>query len=216
MRKFVFALPLGALLVIASAPVAFADEPTPLDVALPEGTNVCVGENAKVVLTYTARIERTSTDLQLSDGASVLIQGPDVGPQSDTGSISLAPLVFPEITLPDDWTSQPEGTLSDGFDIQVELTGSSVGTVPSQTFRWEVTEQSPTEQVQEFEGTVDGFDVIDCTATPAPIPVPTPTTPPSDTVSTSTANTDLTAAFLALVALAATALILVPRRRRRA
>jgi MYXO-CTERM domain-containing protein len=219
MRRIVFVLPFVVALTLATAPIVFADEPTPVDVALPAGTTVCAGQVTPDAAFFTIRIERTAGDIQFTDGATVSVNGFYTPTDPDIGQLTFQTDGSGEIVLPDDWSSQPEGTLSDGVEFSVWLTGLSVGTVPSQDLTWVLEETEPEPHSQEFQGSSDPFDVIDCTPTPAPTappaPVPTPTISPTDAVS-ATAG-DGPGPWLALITGSVAALVLgiaTVRRRR--
>lgn len=209
MRQVVLAVPLAAALAVATAPIALADVPTPLEFVFPEGTSVCAGGFERDVASFTARIERTSTGLQLSDGATVSILPLLHPPASDIAFLEVnGPDGLAEVTLPTDWTSQPEGTLSEGIVYTASITGDEPGIYPSEVIPWEVEELAPNPQFQVFELVTDAFEVLDCT------PTPRPTVPPTDTATTPTRGADQSAVALVGVALAAIALILARVRRR--
>lgn len=214
MRRVVMALPLAVALAIGTAPIAFADSPTPVDLVIPEDASVCAGTVAEDVASVTVQIERTATDLQLSDGATVHINVL-VELLSENGTTSLLTLGDAEVTLPADWTSQPEGTLSEGVAYSVSLMGDQPGTVPPVPINVEVFEVGSEPLVfQEFEGSIGGFEVLDCSATPAP-PAPAPTIAPTDAAGAPTGGRDQSGVALVLVALSAIALMVAHARRRR-
>ena len=214
MRRVVLALPLVAALSIIAAPVAFADEPTPVHVTLPEGATACLDQRA-VVTTFEVRVERTAGDIQFSDGAVVAVIG--LLPTSDIAEIGLQTAGNSEITLPADWSSQAEGTLSDSVVFDVTLLGVALGSVPSLDWTIELEETGTTpSKFQDFAATTDPFDVVDCTPTPTPAPVtPKPTVAPTDTLGSRPGPTNLAAFMVVLGTVVAAALLLVPARRRR-
>jgi hypothetical protein len=210
MRQAVLAVPLAAALAVATAPIALADVPIPLEFGFPEGTSVCAGDSADVG-SFIARIQRTSTGLQLSDGATVSILPLPHPPASDIAILEInGPDGLGEIRIPTDWTSQPEGSLSEGLGYTASITGVEPGIYPSEVIPWEVEELGPSPQSQVFELVTDPFEVVDCT----PPPAPTPTVPPTDTATTPTRGADESAIALMLFALAVTALLLESVRHR--
>jgi hypothetical protein len=169
MRQVVLAVPLAAALAVATAPIALADVPIPLEFVFPEGTSVCAGESESAdVASFIARIQRTSTGLQLSDGATVSILPLPHPPASDIAILEITgPDGLGEIRIPTDWTSQSEGSLSEGLGYTASITGVEPGIYPSEVIPWEVEELGPSPQSQVFELVTDPFEVVDCTPTGA-------------------------------------------------
>lgn len=212
MRRVAMALTLAALLGVTTAPIAFADRPTPVDVGFHEDLiGLCVGKFAPDAGHFLMQLERSSADIQLSDGATVRVT-PFFTPVSEIGSIGFITPGNAELTLPTDWTSQPDGTLSeDGIPYDVSLEGDTLGDVPAQPVTWQV-EQVGSEPplVQEFEGSVPGFEIGECAYPPAT----TPTIAPTDAASAPTGGNDETGAAQLVVTLSAIGIIVALARRR--
>jgi hypothetical protein len=213
MRRVVMALALAAVLGITTAPIAFADRPTPVDVGFEQDLiGLCVGKFAPAAGRFLMRLERSSTDIQLSDAATVRVT-PSFTPVSEIGSVGLITPGNGELTLPADWTSQPDGTLSeDSIPYDVSLEGDTLGDVPEQPVTWEVEEVGAEPPlVQEFEGSVDGFEIGECAPYP---PAFTPTIAPTDSVSPPAGGSDQSGTAMVVVALSGIALTVALARRR--
>jgi hypothetical protein len=216
MRRVVLALPLAAALAVGTAPMVFADSPRPVDFVLTgDAATVCAGEVARDVGSLTVRIERTATDIQFSDGATVRLNATWQNPAEEFGEISLGTPGSGEIALPADWTSQPAETLSEGVEMFVTLAGVQPGLVPTTPITW-IVEEAGTEppEFQEFEGSVSPFEVLDCAPTPTAPPAPVPTIAPTDAASAAAGGNDPSGAALVLFALSGIAVTVAFARRR--
>lgn len=191
MRPFVLALPLAAALAMATAPTTLADQPTSLDIFIPSGTKVCLGDR-KLLATITERLERSVTGLQFSSGATVKITEL-MSPPSEVAHISFVPVGPKTITLVDDWTSLPNGALSDGLRVKVWATGKKVGRVAPDlgnvTFR--TREISPKPQAEDTDGSLYQFEVVRC--------APRATLPPTDASASPGGRSEQATVSLALV-----------------
>ena len=213
MRRLIGASSLAAALTLAAASIALADEPSQVDVALPEDTTLCAGEERPNFLSFVFAVKRSATGPQLSNGATLRLSVPfDQAPATrEVGIYQFNTGGDISVTLPDDWASLPEGTLSDGVEYFLSLLGEGPGVLQDSTLPWVIEVVSPTEESFEFLGTLDGFEVVDCT----PPPQPSVTIAPTDAVEARTGRADLYGLAVAVV-VAASALTwasLIVRRR---
>jgi hypothetical protein len=207
MRPFGIALLLAAALAMATAPITLADQPTSLDIFIPSDTKVCLGDR-KLLATITERLERSVTGAQFSNGATVSITEFMVTPVEEA-HISFVPVGPRTITLVDDWTSLPNGALSDGLKVKVWATGrrvghAAVGDLGNVTFR--TRELSPKPQTEDSIGVLYQFDVVRC--------APRATLPPTDASASPSGPSEHPAATIAWPALLGFVLGLVAWRRR--